>query len=72
MDVMVGSAGATTWFWGLYPVADGQTRLITRVRMRYNWRSPAIIFNLLLDVGDIVMMRKCLLGIKRRAELIGK
>ena len=24
----------------------------------------------LQDVGDIVMMRKCLLGIKRRAEML--
>ena len=60
--------GDTTWSWGLYPLDESRTRLITRVRMRYHWLSPSIVFNLLLDVGDIVMMRKCLLGIKRRAE----
>lgn len=60
--------GDTTWVWGLYPQAHGATRLITRVRMRYEWRPPVILFDLLLDVGDIVMMRKCMLGIKRRAE----
>lgn len=60
--------GELTWVWGLYPIDETQTRLITRVRLRYNWTSPAIIFYLALDVGDIIMMRKCMLGIKRRAE----
>lgn len=60
--------GDVTWFWGLYPFDDSRTRLITRVRIHYNWLSPSLIFDLLLDVGDIVMMRKCMLGIKRRAQ----
>ncbi|MCZ7568335.1 MAG: hypothetical protein M5U01_07085 [Ardenticatenaceae bacterium] len=60
--------GWVTWAWGLYPLDEKRTRLITRVRMRYRWLSPSIIFSLVLDVGDIVMMRKCMLGIKRRAE----
>ncbi len=64
--------GDVTWLWGLYPLDDSRTRLITRVRIHYNWLSPSIIFNLLLDVGDIVMMRKCMLGIKRRAETIAR
>ncbi len=59
-----------SWVWGLYPLDGGRTRLVTRVRLRYVWTSPAILFNLVLDVGDIIMMRKCLLGIKRRAEAL--
>ena len=59
-----------TWVWGLYPVNEVTTRLVSRVRMQYDWLSPALLFNLLLDVGDIVMMRKCLLGIKERAEAL--
>ena len=58
----------STWCWSLYPVDTTHTRLITRVRLKYNWLSPTIIFSVLLDIGDIVMMRKCMLGIKRRAE----
>ena len=50
------------------PIGENQTRLITRLRVRYDWRSIWVIYYLLQDVGDIVMMRKCLLGIKRRAE----
>ena len=60
--------GSVTWLWGLYPLDEAHTRLITRVRMCYHWLSPWIFFDLLLDVGDIVMMRKCMLGIKLRAE----
>ncbi len=32
--------GEATWYWGLYPQDDSQTRLITRVRMHYHWLSP--------------------------------
>lgn len=60
--------GNTSWYWGLSPLDAHATRLITRIRMRYHWLSPAILFDLLADVGDIVMMRKCLLSIKQRAE----
>lgn len=60
--------GEATWCWGLYPVGEKQTRLVTRLRVRYNWKSQWMIYFILQDVGDIVMMRKCLLGIKRRAE----
>ena len=58
----------TTWVWGLYPLDEDRTRLITRIRLHYNWLSPMIFFDLALDIGDIAMMRKCMLGIKRRAE----
>jgi hypothetical protein len=58
----------STWCWGLYPQDETHTRLISRVRICYRWTSPAILFDLPMDVGDIVMMRKCILGIKRRAE----
>ena len=60
--------GDVTWYWGLCPQDDSHTRLITRVRIHYHWTSPTILFSLPMDVGDIVMMRKCMLGIKQRAE----
>ncbi len=62
----------STWYWGLYPTDSNSTRLITRVHLKYRWFSPTIIFSLLLDVGDIIMMRKCMLGIKQRSELLSK
>lgn len=60
-------AGDSTWVWGLYP-QGGTTRLVTRVRMRYRWSSPTILFAMLVEFFDLMMMRKALLGIKRRAE----
>lgn len=58
----------TTWVWALYPVDVRQSRLITRLRRRYRWTRPTVLFNLLAEFADFVMMRKCLLGIKQRAE----
>jgi hypothetical protein len=60
--------GDSTWYWGLFPCEENQTRLITRVRTHYHWTSPMILFDLLVEFTDIIMMRKCMLGIKRRAE----
>lgn len=57
-----------TWLWRLKLTADGQTRLITRLRTTYDFSFPWIIYYLIYDMGDIVMMSKCLLGIKERAE----
>jgi hypothetical protein len=57
-----------TWTWALYPIDQQRTRLVTRVRMRYRWTRPSILFSLLVEFADLVMMRKCLLGIKQRAE----
>lgn len=60
--------GNATWGWYLEGLADHQTRLITRLRTTYDFRFPWLIYYLIYDFGDIVMMRKCLLGIKSRAE----
>lgn len=60
--------GNSTWLWQLSPLDDKQTRLITRLRVLYDWTLPWVIYYMLQEVGDIVMMRKCMLGIKRRAE----
>ena len=57
-----------SWAWGLYPVGEARTRLITRVRLQYDWRSPSILFHMLIEFTDIIMMRKSMLGIKERAE----
>ena len=59
-----GTWSNATWVWGLYREDDDRTRLITRLRV--NARDPRS--QLLLDFGEIIMMRKCMLGIKRRAE----
>ena len=58
----------SSWTWGLYLRNGSQSRLVTRVRLRYRWLHPSIVFHLLIEFADIIMMRKCLLGIKQRAE----
>lgn len=63
-----GTPGETTLAWQLDPAAEGSTRLITRVRSRYRWRSPSIAFSALLEFGDIWMMRRMLLNLRDRVE----
>ena len=60
--------GDTTWVWEIKSEGEAVSRLVTRVRVKYRWFSPVIAFNMLIEFLDIVMMRKCMLGIKRRAE----
>ena len=59
-----GTWSDATWVWGLYPDDSGSTRLITRLRVN----AKRLRSRLFLDLGEIIMMRKCMLGIKRRAE----
>ena len=61
-----GEPEATTWAWQLDETTTGGTRLVTRVRSRYQWLSPTIVFSLLVEFGDIWMMRKMLLNLRER------
>lgn len=56
-----------TWLWYLFDKGDA-TRLITKLRTKYKWRSIWIIYYLIYDIGDIIMMKKCMKGIKGRVE----
>jgi hypothetical protein len=60
--------GQATWLWYLKDAGSGQTRLMTRLKTRYNFTFRWVVYYLLYDFGDIVMMRKCMLGIKERSE----
>lgn len=57
-----------TWLWQLIPTIDGNTRLLTRLRTKYNWKGFWIIYYLVYDIGDIIMMSYCMKGIRNRAE----
>lgn len=66
-----GKEDRTTWVWSLDPMPDGQTRLLTRVRAPVTWSEPlSILWLVMFELADFPMMRKCLLGIKRRAETL--
>jgi hypothetical protein len=56
----------STWAWQLVPLPGDRTRLVTRLRVAYDWRQPAGI--LLLELGDWPMMRRMLRGVRERAE----
>ncbi len=61
----------TTWVWSLDPLPAGGTRLVTRVRAPLNWAEPlSAAWLVMFELADFPMMRKCLLGIKRRAETL--
>ena len=60
--------GDASWLWSLSKFGQGKTRLVTRLRTKYNFKFPWVIYYILYDLGDIVMMSKCMLGIKQRAE----
>jgi len=64
----VDKEGKATWLWYVYPIDETHSRLVTRLRTKYNWKGIWIIYYLLYDFGDIVMMSKCMKGIKKRAE----
>jgi hypothetical protein len=57
-----------TWSWFLRQTEAGSTRLITRLRTKYDFSFPWMIYYIFYDFGDIIMMSKCMLGIKERAE----
>ncbi|MFC1724615.1 hypothetical protein ACFL4T_03240 [candidate division KSB1 bacterium] len=58
-----------TWSWYLYKIDSVHTKLVSRVRWKYRIKNArSLITYSLMDVFEIVMMRKCLLGIKQRAE----
>lgn len=63
----IDKAGNATWLWYLLE-NDGYTRLITKLRTKYDWKSIWLLYYLIYDVGDIIMMKKCMKGIKKRAE----
>jgi len=60
----------SSWVWTLTPVADGATRLVSRVHAARDWRKPgtALLGVMLMEFGDFAMFRRMLLGIKERAE----
>ena len=60
----------STWEWTLTEV-DGRTRLVTRLRILYEWRTKpfgALASLILNEHGDFAMMRRMLLTLKQRAE----
>jgi hypothetical protein len=58
-----------TWSWGLYRIDDERTRLVSRLRQKYNLNSiQQVVSCSIIDAIEILMMRTTLRGIRYRVE----
>jgi hypothetical protein len=59
----------STWAFGLYPEEDGRTRLVSRNRL--SGSGPLFWLGMIgfMEIGSLIMERKMLQGLKRRAEM---
>lgn len=64
----------STWSWTLTPLTSGGTRLVARIRARYDWAHPGagLTAMVLMEFGDFAMLRRMLRGIKTRAESLAE
>ncbi|WP_375772558.1 hypothetical protein NR798_17260 [Archangium gephyra] len=60
--------GEATWSMALYPLDAHSTRLVSRCRTRFNSTRNMLLILSFLDIGQLIMERKWLLGVKERAE----
>ncbi|MBA2664145.1 MAG: hypothetical protein H0U74_17775 [Bradymonadaceae bacterium] len=59
----------STWSIALHPLGSTRTRLVSRVRPRFDLKSArALLLLLVLDIGQIIMEQKWLHEIKSHAE----
>ena len=58
-----------TWDFGLYPVNERVTRLVSRSRARPPRTIGSTLFMCVLEPAAFIMTRRMLLGLKRRAEV---
>ena len=67
--VLVWAKPDSTWAWELQAQCGGRrTRLITRLKARYEFGPMLPLTVLLMEVADFPMMRRMLLGLSERAE----
>jgi hypothetical protein len=66
-SVLVWNKPDSTWAWRLTPDGGGGTRLVTRLKARYDPGPFLPVTVLLMEVGDFPMMRRMLRGIAERA-----
>jgi hypothetical protein len=60
----------STWAFGLYPEDSGRTRLVSRNRLPGSGPLFWLGMVAFMEPGSLIMERKMLLGIKRRAETL--
>lgn len=70
-DELVWAKRDSTWAWLLRPEGGSGTRLVTRLKARYEPGPFLPITVPLMEIGDFPMMRRMLLGLAERAESSG-
>jgi hypothetical protein len=58
------------WQFGLYPLDEGRTRLVSRGTQRYVNTIGAWLFMRVMEPAAFLMTRRMLLGVKQRAEAL--
>ena len=58
------------WQFGLYPIDDGRTRLVTRGTERFTKTVATWAFMRVMEPAAFIMTRRMLLGVKERAEAV--
>jgi hypothetical protein len=58
----------SSFTWALYPVGANQTRLVSRIRIRYHWTDRRIVLDLFTEFADPVAVPRILAGVKARVE----
>ena len=58
------------WQFGLYPLDDGRTRLVSRGTQRHADTIGTWLFMRVMEPAAFIMTRRMLLGIRRRAEAL--
>ncbi len=70
--VLASDDGTWVWAFGLYPIGDGRTRLVSRNRIAAPGAQLLVraFQTLVMEPGSLIMERKMLLGIKERSEAL--
>jgi hypothetical protein len=56
------------FIWSLAPIDAGQTRLISRIRLRFHPRGTALLLDLFTEFADHVAVPRILIGVRDRVE----
>ena len=58
------------WQFGLYPLDEGRTRLVSRGTQRFANTIGTWLFMRVMEPAAFIMTRRMLLGVKQRAEAL--
>jgi len=71
--VLGGEGDGFAWVWqfGIYPIDEDRTRLVSRNSVRTPKTFPSWLFMRVIEPAAFLMTRRMLLGLKQRAEWLG-